>query len=121
MGDFPNMTTISGYKTTYKIIKQGAGSTVTAGNTVTVHATGVIKESGYQFWCTKDNNSPFTYLAGRGKVITGWDQGCLGMKIGESRELTIPADEGYGAGRFPAWKIPKNATLVFTLECLRIQ
>merc|ERR1712008_601659 len=30
-----------------------------------------------------------------GKVITGWDQGCLGMSIGEERKLIIPANEGY--------------------------
>ena len=36
-------------------------------------------------------------------VIKGWDQGCLGMKIGEQRKLTIPGHEGYGAGGFPAW------------------
>ena len=38
-----------------------------------------------------------------GKVIPGWDQGCLGMQLGEVRELCIPADEGYGQGGFPAW------------------
>lgn len=36
--------------------------------------------------------------AGVGGVITGWDQGCLGMREGEERLLVIPADEGYGAG-----------------------
>jgi len=56
-----------------------------------------------------------------GKVITGWDQGCLGMTIGEERELLIPADEGYGAAGFPAWGIPPGGTLNFTLECLSIQ
>merc|ERR1712204_147423 len=49
------------------------------------------------------------YQAGVGKVITGWDQGCLGMKIGEERKLVIPAAEGYGAGGFPAWGIPPGA------------
>ena len=39
-------------------------------------------------------------------LLAGWDQGCLGMKKGEVRKLVIPADEGYGAGGFPAWGIP---------------
>jgi FKBP-type peptidyl-prolyl cis-trans isomerase len=55
-----------------------------------------------------------------GSVITGWDQGCLGMAIGEERELLIPAEEGYGAGGFPAWGIPPGGTLNFTLECLSV-
>merc|ERR1711934_1260985 len=56
-----------------------------------------------------------------GGVITGWDQGCLGMFLGEERELIIPADEGYGAGGFPAWGIPPNGTLNFTIEVLQIK
>ena len=35
--------------------------------------------------------------AGVGGVIKGWDQGCLGMSVGETRKLVIPAEEGYGA------------------------
>merc|ERR1712020_243920 len=66
--------------------------------TVTVHATGVVKETGKKFWSTKDpGQKPFTYQAGVGAVITGWDQGLLGMHLNEERKLTIPAHEGYGA------------------------
>lgn len=54
-------------------------------------------------------------------MITGWDQGCLGMSVGEERQLVIPAKEGYGAAGFPAWGIPPGGTLVFTLECLSIK
>jgi U3 small nucleolar RNA-associated protein 21 len=43
------------------------------------------------------------------------------MKIGEERELLIPAHEGYGAAGFPAWGIPPGGTLNFTLECLKIE
>lgn len=58
--------------------------------------------------------------AGVGGVITGWDQGCLGMQLGEERELIIPAAEGYGASGFPAWGIPPGGTLNFTIEILKI-
>ena len=113
---------ISGYRTTYDVITAGSGDTVTKGSSVTVHATGVVEESGYQFWSTKDKGQqPFTYNAGVGAVITGWDQGCLGMKVGEVRSLRIPHDEGYGAGGFPAWKIPPKATLKFEIEVLKIK
>jgi hypothetical protein len=49
-------------------------------------------------------------------VIKGWDFGCLGMKLGETRRLSIPAEEGYGAGGFPAWGIPPNGSLDFEIE-----
>eukprot|EP00933_Yihiella_yeosuensis_P020360 TRINITY_DN1632_c1_g1_i2.p1 TRINITY_DN1632_c1_g1~~TRINITY_DN1632_c1_g1_i2.p1 ORF type:complete len:242 (+),score=27.87 TRINITY_DN1632_c1_g1_i2:107-727(+) len=124
---------IPGIKTTYEILKPGDGKTVAKGATVTVHATGVVKETGKTFWSTKDpGQEPFTYSAGVGQapllpwaslqpeVITGWDKGCLGMKVGEERKLVIPAAEGYGKGGFPAWGIPPGGTLEFTLECLSI-
>ena len=83
--------------------------TVAKGDTVTVHATGVVKETDKKFWSTKDpGQQPFTYQAGVGGVITGWDQGLLGASVGETRKLDIPAAEGYGARGFPAWGIPPN-------------
>jgi len=118
------MQSLPGVKTTYLIIKPGRGAQqkVRKGAQVTVHATGVIKETGKKFWSTKDpDQEPFSYQAGVGQVITGWDQGCLGMEIGEVRELLIPAEEGYGAEGFPAWGIPPGGTLNFTLECLKIR
>lgn len=108
--------------TVYNVLKQGAGKEVVKGAMVKVHATGVVKETGKKFWSTKDpGQSPFTYQAGVGKVIKGWDQGLLGMKIGEERQVIIPAHEGYGENGFPAWGIPPGGTLDFTLEVLEIK
>lgn len=113
---------VPGYQTTRETVTPGNGSPVVeAGDTVTVHATGVIVETSAKFWSTKDpGQKPFQYQAGVGGVITGWDQGCLGMSVGETRLLVIPAAEGYGANGFPAWGIPPGGTLNFTLECLEI-
>eukprot|EP00441_Pelagodinium_beii_P032778 CAMPEP_0197630114 /NCGR_PEP_ID=MMETSP1338-20131121/7705_1 /TAXON_ID=43686 ORGANISM="Pelagodinium beii, Strain RCC1491" /NCGR_SAMPLE_ID=MMETSP1338 /ASSEMBLY_ACC=CAM_ASM_000754 /LENGTH=112 /DNA_ID=CAMNT_0043201261 /DNA_START=197 /DNA_END=535 /DNA_ORIENTATION=+ len=110
-------------KTTYEVLRLGkAGKNVGKGCVVTVHATGVVKETGKKFWSTKDpGQEPFTYSAGVGEVISGWDKGCLGMEVGEERKLVIPAAEGYGKDGFPAWGIPAGGTLEFTLECLEIQ
>eukprot|EP00448_Togula_jolla_P008306 CAMPEP_0170606846 /NCGR_PEP_ID=MMETSP0224-20130122/20739_1 /TAXON_ID=285029 /ORGANISM="Togula jolla, Strain CCCM 725" /LENGTH=191 /DNA_ID=CAMNT_0010931973 /DNA_START=50 /DNA_END=625 /DNA_ORIENTATION=+ len=119
--DAEAMTEIPGYKTTYQVLREGSGKEVSKGARVTVHATGVVEETGKKFWSTKDpGQEPFTYKAGLGMVITGWDQGCLGMRVGEERRLVIPAAEGYGARGFPAWGIPAGATLSFTLECLKV-
>jgi len=122
--DGKQMQSLPGVKTTYVTLKSGRSGQqkVKKGSQVVVHATGVIKETGKKFWSTKDpGQEPFTYQAGVGQVITGWDQGCLGMEIGEVRELLIPAAEGYGAEGFPAWGIPPGGTLNFTLECLKIK
>ena len=56
---------IKGFKTKYTVLKQGAGATVVQGAKVTVHATGVVVETGKKFWSTKDpGQQPFSYTAG---------------------------------------------------------
>lgn len=113
------MERIPGFKTLKQIIKAGDGPVVSVGSKVLVHATGSVKETNYKFWSTKDpGQRPFEFQAGLGRVITGWDQGVVGMKVNEVRRLEIPADEGYGPQGFPAWKIPANATLIFEIEVL---
>lgn len=115
------MERIPGYLSSKQVIKLGAGNEVMKGSHVTCHATGSVKETGYKFWSTKDpGQKPFQFPAGLGRVITGWDQGVLGMKLNEVRMLEIPASEGYGPGGFPAWRIPPNATLIFEIEVLSI-
>ena len=85
-------------------------------------ALGVIKETAKKFWSTKDpGQQPFSYQAGVGGVIKGWDQGCLGMKVGETRKLTIPRLRGLRRSGVPGLGITPNATLEFTLECLKVQ
>jgi len=116
-------TPIPGFETTFSILTSGddSGPKVAKGSSVTVHATGIVVETGKKFWSTKDpGQQPFSYVAGVGQVITGWDQGLLGMSVGEERLVVIPADEGYGQSGFPAWGIPAGGTLEFTLEVLSI-
>ncbi|MCK5084187.1 MAG: FKBP-type peptidyl-prolyl cis-trans isomerase [Candidatus Pacebacteria bacterium] len=102
-----------------EVLKEGTGSVVTKkGDKISVHYTGTL-ESGIKFDSSVDRGTPFSFKIGAGKVIKGWDQGTLGMKVGEKRKLTIPAELGYGARG--SKKIPPNATLIFDIELISIQ
>ena len=62
---------------------------------------------------------PFKFTLGTGQVIKGWDEGLLGMKIGEKKTLTIPPEKGYGARAVSS--IPANSILVFDVELVGIE
>jgi FKBP-type peptidyl-prolyl cis-trans isomerase FkpA len=107
-------------------IVEGTGATAMPGMRVTVHYTGWLYDSaaagqkGTQFDSSRDKNRPFTFELGAGKVITGWDQGVAGMKVGGQRRLVIPADLAYGS-RGAGGVIPPAASLVFDVELLAVQ
>jgi FKBP-type peptidyl-prolyl cis-trans isomerase FkpA len=107
-------------------IVEGTGATAVPGMRVTVHYTGWLYDSaaagqkGAQFDSSRDKNRPFTFELGAGKVITGWDQGVAGMKVGGQRRLVIPADLAYGS-RGAGGVIPPAASLVFDVELLAVQ
>ena len=52
--------------------------------------------------------------------MKGWDEGCLGMKVGEIARLHCSPDYAYGSGGFPAWGIMPNSELIFEIEMLSI-
>jgi len=100
-------------------VERGFGDAARAGHTVSVHYSGYLQD-GTKFDSSLDRGQPFTFPLGAGKVIRGWDEGLVGMKVGGRRKLTIPPDLGYGsrgAGRL----IPPNATLVFDVELLDVR
>ena len=59
-------------------------------------------------------------MLGTGRVIKGWDQGVVGMKPGEKRELTIAPEMGYG-DRGAGDVIPPGAILIFEIELAGVQ
>jgi FKBP-type peptidyl-prolyl cis-trans isomerase FkpA len=101
-------------------LKEGEGDEIAKnGDTLSVHYVGNLL-SGAKFDSSRDRGTPFTFTLGAGQVIKGWDQGMLGMKVGESRKLTIPASLGYGSRGAGGGVIPPNATLVFEVELISI-
>lgn len=89
------------------------------GETAFVHYTGWL-EDGTKFDSSVDRGEPFSFRLGAGRVIKGWDEGVVGMRIGTKRKLIVPPHLGYGsrgAGRI----IPPNATLIFEVELLDLR
>lgn len=96
-----------------------------SGDQLYMHYTGTIDktsptgEPGKQF-DSSVGLGPFDFALGSGQVIKGWDEGLVGMCVGEKRELIISAEKGYG-DRGAGVDIPGGATLNFQVECLDIQ
>jgi FKBP-type peptidyl-prolyl cis-trans isomerase len=111
------MTTTDGL--TIAVLQEGSGAAAQAGDTVTVDYTGWLTD-GTKFDSSIDLGEPFSFHLGAHEVIAGWDEGVLGMKVGEKRKLTIPPVLGYGAAG-AGGVIPPDATLVFEVELLGIK
>lgn len=107
-------------------LKVGNGAEAESRKQVVVHYTGWLYDPGApgkrgkKFDSSLDRGQPFTFPLGLGRVISGWDEGVIGMRVGGKRTLIIPSEMGYGrrgAGR----DIPPNAALVFDVELLEVK
>lgn len=101
----------------YKDVVVGTGAEAIAGRTLGVTYTGWLT-SGTQF----DSNvgrGNFSFPLGTNFVISGWDIGMVGMKVGGRRQLVIGSSKAYGAAGRDG--IPPNATLVFDVELKTVQ
>jgi hypothetical protein len=98
-------------------VSPGKGPGAQNGDMLRVHYTGTLT-NGTKFDSSRDRDKPFDFTLGKGMVIKGWDQGMLGMKVGEKRKLVIPPGMAYGVQGRPG--IPPNSTLNFDVELLAI-
>ena len=111
------VTTDSGLK--YIDEKIGTGDYPEKGDLLVVHYTGTL-EDGTVFDSSVKRNEPIEFPIGMGRVIKGWDEGLLTMKVGGKRKLIIPSDLGYGS-RGAGGVIPPDATLLFDVELIEIK
>ena len=106
---------------THRVLRAGDGEVAQVGQTAVVHYTGWLYDEsttnlrGNKFDSSLDRNQHFEFEIGGGRVISGWDQGVVGMRIGELRELTIAPELAYGNRQVGAL-IPAGSTLVFEVE-----
>jgi len=98
-------------------VKEGDGKEAKVGDKVKVHYSGTLTD-GTKFDSSYERDEPFEFTLGEGQVITGWEQGVAGMKVGGKRILTIPPELGYGEKG--AGTIPPNSTLLFEIELLKV-
>lgn len=119
LADGDVQTTPSGLK--YIEVTPGTGGQPSPGQTVSVHYTGWLDDfdSEKKFDSSYDRRKPLQFPVGTGRVIKGWDEGLLGMKVGGKRRLIIPAELGYGS-KGAGGIIPPGATLYFDVELLKI-
>lgn len=111
------ITTESGLS--YVVVEPGDGATPEKGQTIVAHYTGYLLD-GTKFDSSVDRGTPFETPIGVGRVIKGWDEAFLDMKVGEQRRLLIPPDLGYGA-RGAGGVIPPNAHLIFDVELIGVK
>lgn len=98
----------------------GDGDEAKPGHGVDVHYVGVSWKDGSQFDASWDRGGTFTFALGKGQVISGWDQGVSGMKIGGRRRLTIPPELAYGKSG-AGGVIGPDETLVFVVDLIGIR
>ncbi len=95
----------------------GDGARADSGDVVTVEYAGWLPP-GKQVDATEEGK-PFKVAIGYGRVIKGWDQGIVGMRVGGERRLVVPPALGYGS--FGKGSVPGGATLVFDVKLVDVE
>lgn len=80
-----------------------------SGDIVSVHYTGKLTDGS--IFDSSAGREPLEFEAGSGMVIPGFDNGVIGMQVGEKKTVHIPVDEAYG---------PSNPDMIFTVNRLEI-
>jgi peptidylprolyl isomerase len=100
-------------------VTEGHGPEATSGSTVKVHYVGVAHSTGEEFDASYNRGEPLQFRLGIGQVISGWDQGIQGMKVGGRRQLVIPPHLGYG-DRGAGGAIKPGETLIFVCDLMGV-
>jgi uncharacterized damage-inducible protein DinB len=101
----------------YIDIVAGSGAPAAPGKQYTVHYTGWLR-NGTKFDSSVDRKEPLKFVQGRRLVISGWEVGFEGMKVGGKRRLFIPYQLAYGENGQGA--IPPKSELIFDVELLAV-
>jgi len=64
-------------------------------NTVKVHYTGKLTETGQVFDSSLERE-PLEFTLGQGMLILGFEEGIINMEVNEKKTIDIPKDKAYG-------------------------
>lgn len=101
-----------------KVLIQGDGPALKAGDTIVAQYVGLIWDGERRFDSSWGGGAPASFPIGQGQVIPGWDKGLVGKRIGSRVLLVLPPDEGYGEMGNPQAGISGTDTLVFVVDIL---
>lgn len=101
-------------------VREGEGAEAVAGKQVLVHYVGVAHSTGEEFDASYNRGEPLAFRLGVGQVISGWDQGVQGMKVGGRRQLVIPPHLAYG-DRGAGGVIKPGETLIFVVDLVDVR
>lgn len=93
----------------------GTGVEAGPGMTVSAHYVGVTFSTGEEFDASWNRGRPLDFRIGAGQVISGWDRGITGMRVGGRRRLTIPPNLAYG-DQGAGGVIAPGETLIFVVD-----
>jgi peptidylprolyl isomerase len=99
---------------------EGTGDEATAGHIAEVHYVGVSWNTRDEFDASWNRGDTLKFKLGAGQVISGWDQGVQGMKVGGRRQLIIPPALAYGASG-AGGVIGPNEHLVFVVDLVSVK
>jgi len=100
-------------------VVEGDGAEATSGSAVSVHYVGVAHSTGEEFDASYNRGEPLQFRLGVGQVISGWDTGVQGMKVGGRRKLVIPPHLAYG-DRGAGGVIGPGETLIFVVDLVAV-
>lgn len=103
---------------THKVAPELCDRKTTNGDMVQMHYIGTL-EDGTEFDQLYKRGQPLGFQLGARQVIEGWEQGLMGMCVGEKRRLRVPPDLAYGERSVGS--IPGGSTLIFDVELVSIE
>lgn len=101
---------------TVKTLVKGEGTEVGPDDTVQVNYAGFLWDDGTEFDSSFSRDAAATFSLNG--VISGWKWGLAGTRVGDTVQIVVPSEYGYGEQGTQG--IPPNATLVFVVEVLDV-